>query len=508
MTTKYNFDVIIVGAGLAGLYTALEIDPKFKVAIITKETLDENNSYLAQGGIAACVKNDDKFDLHIADTLIAGSDMNDVENLQQLVECGPSNIEELINLGVEFDKDETGSIRTTMEGGHSRRRVLHAGGDATGREIVKALGRELRRRENITILEDVMGIDLIEENNKCVGISALKGSKAIVITAPATVLATGGIGEVYNNSTNSSVATGDGIAMAHRIGCKIVNMEFIQFHPTAFYSKHKGKKFLISEAVRGEGAILKNKHGERFMKKYHPSLELAPRDIVSQSIYKELKETQSDFVYLDITHREKEYLERRFPTIYKICLENNIDMSKDYIPVTPVQHYSIGGIRVDVHGRTKLDGLYACGECSSTGVHGANRLASNSLLECVVFGKKIAEDININVKDTEAQKQNFDDIEINSSKDPKENLDLSEIRLTIKDTMEIYAGIVRWEEGLLEAERIIEDTLIKLEGNFTYNKDYLEILNMATVAKLIVKSCLNRKESIGCHFRIDNYKES
>ncbi len=505
MTTKYNFDVIIVGAGLAGLYTALEIDSKFKIAIITKETLDENNSYLAQGGIAACIKNDDKFDLHIADTLTAGSDMNDIENLQQLVKSAPSNIKELVNLGVEFDKDETGTIRTTMEGGHSRRRVLHAGGDATGREIVKALGKELRRRENITIFGDVMAIDLIKSNNKCIGITVLKDHKTMILLASSTVLATGGIGEIYNNSTNSSVATGDGIAMAYRIGCKINNMEFIQFHPTAFYSKDKGHKFLISEAVRGEGAILRNKHGERFMKKYHPSLELAPRDIVSRSIYKELKETQSDFVYLDITHREKEYLQKRFPTIYKICLENNIDMSKDFIPVTPVQHYSIGGIRVDSFGRTKLEGLYACGECSNTGVHGANRLASNSLLECIVFGRKISDDINTTIRSSQIKEQCFDGIDINnSSKEPKENLDLNKIRSTIKDTMEAYAGIVRWEEGLLKAKKIIGDIYVELKDNFTYNKEYLEVLNMSAVARLIIKACLDRKESIGCHFRIDN----
>lgn len=509
MTKKYNFDVVIVGAGLAGLYTALEINSKFKVAIITKEKLDQNNSFLAQGGIAACIKNDDQFDLHIEDTLVAGSEMNDMENLQQLVKCAPSNIEELVNLGVKFDRDETGTIRTTMEGGHSRRRVIHAGGDATGREIVKALGKELQRRENIAILEDVMVIDLIKNNNCCTGITALMGQKAIIISASSTVLATGGIGEIYNNSTNSSVATGDGIAMAYRFGCRIDNMEFIQFHPTAFYDKDKGKKFLISEAVRGEGAFLKNKHGERFMEKYHHSLELAPRDVVAQSIYKELQETQSDFVYLDITHRDKEYLENRFPTIYKECLDNNIDMSKDYIPVTPVQHYSIGGIKVDNVGRTKFDGLYACGECSNTGVHGANRLASNSLLECIVFGRKIAESINNDSK--YVQNENYDIDEIMKDykfKEIEENIEHNKLKLIIKDTMEVYVGIVRWEKGLLKAQSVIKDIIRELEDNFTYDKEYLEALNMATVAGLIIEDCLDRKESVGCHFRIDSYTES
>ncbi len=506
MTVKYNFDVVIIGAGLAGLYTALKINPKFKVAIITKETLDENNSFLAQGGIAACINNDDKFDLHIEDTWTAGSEMNNIQNLQQLVKSAPSNIEELVNLGVEFDRDETGTIRTTMEGGHSRRRVLHAGGDATGREIVKALGRELRKRENIILFEDVMVIDLINDDNKCMGVTALNGDKSIIILASATVLATGGIGEIYNNSTNSSVATGDGIAMAYRTGCKVDSMEFIQFHPTAFYSKDKGQKFLISEAVRGEGAVLRNKDGERFMKKYHKSFELAPRDIVSKSIYNELKETQSDFVYLDITHKNKEYLVKRFPTIYKKCLENNIDMSKDYIPVKPVQHYNIGGIRVDRYGRTKVDNLYACGECSNTGVHGANRLASNSLLECVVFGRKIAEDINNTVEDILDYKYDSTHINIDDNiKRTKTNLDIDDITSTIKNTMEAYAGIVRWEKGLLKAKKIIDDILNNLNDNYTYNKEYLEALNMATVAKLVIRDCLERKESVGCHFRIDDY---
>lgn len=499
MKAKYNVDVVIVGAGLAGMYTALNIDNHLDVLVLSKETIDENNSYLAQGGIAACIGEDDEFNLHVKDTLKAGSNMNDVTKLEQLVKCAPYNIEELIALGVEFDREEDGEIKTTMEGGHSKRRVLHAGGDATGKEIVKALGRQIKERNNILILEEMMAIDLIMDENKCFGITALKDEKVVEIMSKTTILATGGIGEIYNNSTNSSIATGDGIAMAYRAGCEIENMEFIQFHPTAFYSEDKGKKFLISEAVRGEGAILRNKNGERFMEKYHPSLELAPRDIVSQSIYKEMKESGSDLVYLDITHREKDYIENRFPTIYNQCLLYGIDMSKDYVPVKPVQHYSIGGIKVDMFGRTNINGLYACGECSNTGVHGANRLASNSLLECVVFGKKISEDINNSVEI--ATKADFKNVLLFNKSNTE--IDIPLIRKTIKNTMETYVGIVRWESGLLKAEEIIKNLIEKVKTAYKLERDFLEVFNMATVALLIINACIERKVSLGCHFRID-----
>lgn len=504
MKIRHDVDVVVVGAGLAGMYTALNIDKNLNVIVLSKENIDENNSYLAQGGIAACIKKDDEFDLHIRDTLNAGANVNDVNKLEQLVKCAPENIQELIDLGVDFDREKNGNIKSTMEGGHSRRRVLHAGGDATGKEIVKALVKQIRQRDNINVIEDVMAVNLIEKERKCIGITAIKNNNELYITSKVTVMATGGIGEVYNNSTNSTIATSDGIAMANKIGCEIVNMEFIQFHPTAFYSKDKGKKFLISEAVRGEGAILRNKNGERFMEKYDSGLELAPRDIVSRSIYTEMKETDTDHVYLDITHEDKEYIENRFPTIYGRCLENGIDMSKDFVPVAPVQHYAIGGIAVDMLGRTNISNLYACGECANTGVHGANRLASNSLLECLVFGKKISQDINEKIIDVETEY--LEDLELSYLDEgvqiSGEDIDILEIKSEIKEAMETYVGIVRWEKGLKEAKAIVEKSIEKIKSGFKYDREYIEAFNIATTASIIIDSSIKRKKSIGCHFRI------
>ncbi|WP_425449824.1 L-aspartate oxidase [Dethiothermospora halolimnae] len=497
MSLNVNPDVIVVGSGLAGLYTALNIEKNINILLISKEEIKENNSSLAQGGIAAPIKKEDSYELHIEDTLKAGSKYNNLDMLNILIKYAPQNIKELIKIGVEFDRDKNGEIRTTMEGGHSKRRVLHAGGDATGREIIKRLEKEARIRGNIDIWENTVAIDLIKKDNSCMGVKVLKDDKIVRVISKHVVIATGGIGEVYNNTTNSKVATGDGVAMAYRIGCNIKDMEFIQFHPTAFYDRDEGKKFLISEAVRGEGAILRNIYGDRFMEKYHIDKELAPRDIVAQSIYKELKNTKKGYVLLDITHRDRSFLQNRFPTIYKRCLEKGIRMEKDLIPVTPVEHYFIGGIKVDKNGKTNIENLYACGECSNTGVHGANRLASNSLLECVVFGGRIADDINNNTD--KVDNINYIDIETVST-DNKIDFDIESIRKTIRETMGEYVGIVRNIEGLYKAKSIIEDILKRLNNNFYYSRDYIETLSMATVASLIINSCIKRRNSLGCHY--------
>lgn len=498
---KFYADVVIIGAGLAGVYTALELDSNFRIIIISKELISENNSSLAQGGIAACTKKDDSFILHVRDTLKAGSRVNDVKAVDVLVNNGALAVAEMIKLGVNFDKDENGSIKTTMEGGHSRRRILHAGGDATGKEIMEVLVCELRRRDNIVLWENTMAIDLIKNNERCIGVEVLKDNQVISVLSKNTVISTGGIGEVYKNTTNSCIATGDGIAMAYRAGCKVANMEFIQFHPTAFYSNGNDRKFLISEAVRGEGAVLRNKYNERFMQKYHSDIELAPRDIVSQSIYKEMQETDSDYVYLDITHKERAFLKQRFPTIFNKCLEHGIDISKDYIPVTPVEHYSIGGIKVNLYGQTNVTNLYACGECTNTGVHGANRLASNSLLECAVFGGKIADDINS--KKDESSLTILEDIKITDVSLNIADKIIEQYRQSIKETMEKYVGIVRCDSGLKLARKAIDTILEGLKLNRVQCKEYYEVLNMATVSKLIIEACLLRKESIGCHFILD-----
>lgn len=494
-----NYDVVIIGAGLAGIYTALNINPNFNVAILSKECIYENNSVLAQGGIAAKVKEDDEFSLHIEDTLKAGSRLNNLKALEALITEAPIDIDELIKFGVEFDKDESGNIKTTMEGGHSRRRILHAGGDATGIEVIKALAIEAKKRENIIVYEDIMAIDLIINDKDCIGVKTLYKDEIINVYAKRIVIATGGIGAIYKRSTNSMVATGDGLAMAYRAGCEINNMEFIQFHPTAFYSISDGKQFLISEAVRGEGAVLRNINHERFMVNYHDDLELAPRDIVSQSIYKEMKKTNSKFIYLDITHKDNEFTKNRFPTIYKKCLEYGIDITKDYIPVAPVEHYSIGGIKIDLYGNTNINNLYACGECGDSGVHGANRLASNSLLECLVFGRRVSYDIN-----NKEFKNNYIVLDDNQNLVNSNESDIESIKESIKETMSSYIGIARKKSELIIAKEIIEDIYNKLVLNYTLNKEYIEVLNMATVSRIIINACINRNKSIGCHLIIND----
>jgi L-aspartate oxidase len=501
MGATFYSDVVIVGSGLAGLYTALNLDEGLNILIISKGKAVENSSGLAQGGIAACIKENDSFDSHIHDTLLAGCGINDERAVNILVSEAPENIEQLIKLGVEFDRDSKGSLKTTLEGGHSRARVLHAGGDITGKKIMEALRNRIKRRDNITLLENTMAVDVIKEGKKCVGIKTLIENKLINIFSKFTVLATGGIGALFKYSTNPSVATGDGIAVAYRAGCELANMEFIQFHPTALFTRKEGKMFLISEAVRGEGAYLKNIYKERFMNKIHHRGELAPRDIVSQAIYEQMKKTGSRYVYLDITHRDKKFLKGRFPNIYRKCMEYGLDMSKDLIPVVPVEHYFIGGIKTDIYGRTNIENLYACGECANTGVHGANRLASNSLLECIVFGRRIANHINANrarVKNLDISKGKT--IEI---KEKNNVVNVEAERNIIKDTMDNYVGISRNFNNLTKAYRIIEEVLRKLTEKSVYTVDYLEAVNMAVTAKLIIKSCLKEKESIGCH-KIEN----
>ncbi len=499
---ELEFDVIIIGAGLAGQYVALNLNDNLRIAIISKEFLEISNTSLAQGGIAAeTVEDEENFTLHIADSLRAGADMNNLEALKALVYAAPKNIEKLIELGVDFDKDSNGTISVTREGGHSKRRILHVGGDSTGKAIISALTKNIKAKENITVFEKMMAVELIEKNNKCSGVKTI-GTKGQIyyIYGKSTVIATGGIGELFKFSTNPKIATGDGIALASRSSVEIENMEFIQFHPTAFYSLDKSKfgtRFLISEAVRGEGGVLRNVDGQRFMEKYHTLKELAPRDIVSQSIYREMYDTWSEYVYLDTTHLKSGFLEKRFPNIYIQCKKSGYDMEKDYIPVAPVQHYSIGGIKINVNGETSMENLYANGECASSGVHGANRLASNSLLECIVFGKRIADEINMKNIDKE-----LDKVEI--IPEPKSRrYQYAAVRNDIKNTMDRYVGIVRTKDGLEIALNIIGKHFENLSNSYQATKNYYEVLNMAQTALLIIKDAIKREQSIGCHFRIN-----
>ncbi len=491
-------DVLIIGGGLAGLYTALNINANINITIVVKDTINIANSELAQGGIAAELsKSDDVLIKHIKDTLRAGANLNDALATKTLVYEASDNIERLIEFGVEFDTDNQGNLLMAQEGGHGTRRILRAGGDATGREIMKALKKRITEKENIKLIEGAMAADLIIKNGICRGATIIDRENNVSdILAAKVVIATGGLGAVYKNTTNPKIATGDGIAMAYRAGAVLHDLEFIQFHPTAFYGDGAGQKFLISEAVRGEGALLLNVEGERFMPKYHELKELAPRDIVSQSIYREMYDTWSDHVYLDIRHQSKDFLMNRFPTIYDKLAQNNIYMEKDLIPVAPVEHFSCGGIMINICGQTTIPNLYACGECAYSGVHGANRLASNSLLECVVFGHRIANDIN-------TSDLIIEECEIPAHKHTIKHYEFKSVRVEIRDVMEKYVGIVRTTEGLEIAKKIIGRHYRNLSKTLVASHYYYETLNMATTAMLIIEAAIARKESVGCHYRID-----
>ena len=498
---KLTSDVLILGGGLAGLYTALNIDKSKKIIIASKEPLGLSNSYLAQGGIAGELNTDEKvLAKHIEDTLIAGSGLFDKDAIKELVYDASENLKMLIDLGVPFDVDENGKILLTREGGHSTRRILHAGGDATGKNIMETLIALIKKRENVTIIENYMLYNLIMKDNVCYGGELISMDNEFCnVFASSTLLATGGIGAIYKDSTNAHGATGDGIAAAYRAGAKLRGMEFVQFHPTVFYDvtgNIKGQKFLISEAVRGEGAYLLNINGERFMQKYDKRLELAPRDVVSQSIMKEMYDTWSQYVYIDARHLGKKFLMKRFPTIYEKCLESGYHMESDLIPVAPVEHFGIGGVQIDLDGETSITNLFANGECCSSGVHGANRLASKSLLECVVFGKKIAQKIN---EKPESEVESWG-IEISFSVN---NNNYHPIREEIRETMSKYVFIVRDTEGLHLAQRIIDRHYNNLCKHPFTTVDYYRALNIATVAKLITDAAEARKESIGCHLRIN-----
>ena len=497
-----EFDVVILGGGLAGLYTAMNLDRNLKVGVFIKDKIEKGSSNLAQGGIAAEIKFDEaKIKEHYEDTLRAGSNLNNKEAVKILVEEAGTNIKNLVNMGVNFDKDSNGEFIKTLEGGHRSRRILHAGGDATGESVMKDLRNTLKTYTNIETFEDEMAISIITDNNKAIGLVLIDvNNKPLYVFTNKIVIATGGCGGVYKYSTNEKFAVGDGIALAYRAGINIKNMEFVQFHPTGLYDPdRRGRVFLISEAVRGEGAILRNIEGQRFMDKYDKErMELAPRDVVSQSIKREMFDTWSDHVYLDIRHKTKDFLMHRFPTIYEKCLSIGVDMSKDLIPVTPIEHFLCGGIDTDVYGHTSMEGVYAVGECANTGVHGANRLASNSLLECLVFGKRVADDINKD-KDTLSNRT----IKFPPNIGENRNFNFKSIRVEIRDTMDKYVQIVRSEEGLKLAKKIIENHYLNLKKINVMSRYYFETLNMATVALIIIDAAIERKESVGCHYRLN-----
>lgn len=495
---KEYFDVVIIGSGIAGLYTALNLDENLSVAVLSKESSMICSSWLAQGGIAVVTNSSDDEAYHIKDTLVAGAGLCDLEAVKTLVNKGPQEINRLIGMGVSFDVKEDGSLETTREGGHSMNRILHSGGDATGKELTNKLAYLATQRENLTIRTDVFLADILTYENKAIGVIIFEDEFKLILSSN-IVICTGGIGQVYKYTTNPIVSTGDGVATTARAGATLSDMEFVQFHPTAFYDENaKGQSFLISEALRGEGAILRDKYGARFLQGVHPLADLAPRDIVARAIIAQMKKTSAPNVFLDITHKGEEFLKERFPTIYEECKNRGINISKEYIPVVPVQHYMMGGIKTDLNAMTNIDGLYACGESACTGVHGANRLASNSLLECIVFGRLCAE--HIMKKKRTAPAVDLDLI-YNCKKKEQVFINANEIKTKIKEIMSEKGGIIRTTNKLAEGIDELYDIINLLSSISLQTKDQIEALNMAQTASYILIAAYNRTESVGAHYR-------
>lgn len=496
------FDVVIIGSGIAGVYTALSSPRNAKILIITKEAIEVNNSVLAQGGIAVSLDQNDSPDLHFKDTINAGAGLCDENAVKALVNEATENIATLCLYGVNFDRDEGNRLSLTREAAHSMNRIIHTG-DATGKEVCDTLVGAVSTLKNVTIREQTFAIDILTENGECKGVltSNEDGTEFMAYYAPVVVCASGGYGQLYSKTTNPEVATGDGAALALRAGAELMDMEFVQFHPTVLFHPDN-QNFLISEAVRGEGAVLRNNRGERFMENYHPMKELAPRDIVSRAIFQEMQKTGSNHVFLDITHRDNGFLRQRFPNIYNKCLSYGIDMAKDYIPVAPCQHYSMGGIRTDEWGRTKILGFYAVGEAACNGIHGANRLASNSLLEGLVFGRRIGRQIQ----------ENLDEIKIREGFKPRirfnkewveRDIDYLSMKKKLQEIMTLNVGIIRNEDSLNEVMRIITGLKSEIEGVKIVHTNHLEVKNMLTLASLVVKAAILRQESRGAHYRTD-----
>ena len=512
-------DFLVIGSGIAGLDFALKASKSGTVTLLTKRNISESATFYAQGGIASVLSEEDTFEAHIKDTLYAGAGLCDQEIVELVVRDGPARINELIELGVKFSERAGAATGLDLgkEGGHSKRRIVHAE-DLTGRAVEQALVAAVRSNPDITVFENHIAVDLIShskfvasaEKEAVWGAYALDKETGAVNTflAKATVLATGGAGKVYLYTSNPDIATGDGIAMSYRVGAKIANMEFIQFHPTCLYHP-RAKSFLISEAVRGEGGLLRLKDGTAFMKAYHPMADLAPRDIVARAIDHELKKSGDDCVYLDMTSKPAAFVKDRFPNIHAKCLEFGFDMTKEPLPVVPAAHYTCGGVKTDRDGQTSLRGLYAIGETACTGLHGANRLASNSLLEALVFAERASNHAVQMVKSERAQIPPIPAWQTGGAVESEEAVVITQNWDEIRRFMWNYVGIVRTDKRLERAERrmnLLKNEINEYYWDFTITNNLVELRNIATVAELIIKSARMRKESRGLHYNT-NYPE-
>jgi L-aspartate oxidase len=498
----YFTDVLIIGGGLAGMRAAQEIDPSLRTMILTKDKVEESNSAYAQGGIASVWDPEDRFDNHIQDTLVAGCDLCDPSTVEMVVREAPDRVAELIGWGTRFDQID-GALILGREGGHSHQRIIHALGDATGKEIMRAMIKHTRSLSNVEICEEAYTIDLLSHEGQCCGaVVSIQQRPAVLIWAKQTILCTGGCGQVFRESTNPRVATGDGHAIAFRAGAMMRDMEFMQFHPTVLYIAGSSRT-LITEAVRGEGAYLVDSHGYRFMKDYDTRLELAPRDVVSKSIVAQMDKTQSACVYLTLAHLDPEHVRQRFPGIAKVCQSFGLDITKDPIPVRPGAHYMIGGALVDQHARTSLPGLWAAGEVTSSGLHGANRLASNSLLEGLVYGAVAGRGASQAALKDSTVGLSVLPIHYEAERSDTQEIDLADIRNSVRSLMWRQVGVHRKKERLEEAlEQLIRYSSYVLAHRPSGIEGW-ELQNMLTVGLMMTHAALARNESRGVHLRLD-----
>ncbi len=508
--TKYS--AIVIGSGIAGLYSALKIEQQLNlpdgVLLVTKSKLGESNSYYAQGGMVAVLKDNknDSVESHISDTIKAGAGLSELETIKFISENSDKVVKDLLTFGVEFDRDENGNFTLTKEAAHSVNRILHSGGDATGRQMEIALCNAVKNNPGITIYENTTAIDLLVKDNNCHGVILYINNEYQAVYSHTVILATGGLGQLYKYTTNPIGATGDGFAIAYRAGAVLQDMEFVQFHPTAlaFDDEKNHNRFLISEAVRGEGAKLCDKNGYEYMINYHPLKELAPRDIVARANFCQMRDNKVPNVFLNATVIGKEKLLKRFPTISEKCLEKGIDISKDLIPVAPAAHYFMGGIKTNIKGETSINGLYAVGEVSSTGLHGGNRLASNSLLECVVCAYEVAQYLK-NKDLSRISNNNFDEsLSKYDTQTQPISSDTNKIKKELQNIMWENVGIFRNGKNLQIADDKVQNFLHLFENKYKLaTKEEYELKNMLTTANLIIKSALKRKESRGSHYRTD-----